>query len=64
MKDRALFAARRDALMSQVALLREQHSKIGQEVVALRAQITQAGESLKCRPRSTSRGNSARRCST
>ena len=46
-KERALFAARRDALTSQVALLREQHSKIGQEVVSLRAQITQAGESLK-----------------
>jgi HlyD family type I secretion membrane fusion protein len=46
-KERALFAARRDALTSQVTLLRDQRGKIDQEVVALRAQIAQAGESLK-----------------
>jgi HlyD family type I secretion membrane fusion protein len=46
-KERALFSARRDALTGQVGLLREQQAKIGQEVVALQAQIAQAGESLK-----------------
>jgi len=46
-KERALFAARRDALISQVTLLREQQAKVQQEAVALRAQIAQAGESLK-----------------
>jgi epimerase transport system membrane fusion protein len=46
-KERALFAARRDALMGQVALLREQQAKVQQEAVALRAQIAQASESLR-----------------
>jgi membrane fusion protein, epimerase transport system len=45
--ERALFAARRNALTSQVALLRDQQAKVRQEAVALRAQIERAGESLK-----------------
>jgi membrane fusion protein, epimerase transport system len=45
--ERALFAARRGALSSQVALLRDQQAKVRQEAVALRAQIERAGESLK-----------------
>ena len=45
--ERALFAARRGALTSQVALLRDQQAKVRQETVALRAQIERAGESLK-----------------
>lgn len=45
--ERALFAARRGALTSQVALLRDQQAKVRQEAVALRAQIERAGESLK-----------------
>ncbi len=46
-KERALFAARRDALVGQSALLRSQQAKVVQEAVALRAQIAQAGESLR-----------------
>lgn len=46
-KERALFSARRDALVGQSALLRGQQTKVMQEATALRAQITQAGESLK-----------------
>jgi HlyD family type I secretion membrane fusion protein len=46
-KERALFSARRDALVGQSVLLRSQQVKVGQEVVALRAQIAQATESLK-----------------
>jgi HlyD family type I secretion membrane fusion protein len=45
-KERTLFAARRDAMRSQVTLLREQREKIGQEGAALRAQIARAAESL------------------
>jgi membrane fusion protein, epimerase transport system len=45
--ERALFAARRGALTSQVALLRAQQVKVNQETQALRAQIERAGESLK-----------------
>ena len=45
--ERALFAARRGALTSQVALLRDQQGKVNQETQALRAQIERAGESLK-----------------
>ena len=45
--ERSLFAARRGALTSQVALLRSQQVKVNQETVALRAQIERAGESLK-----------------
>lgn len=41
-KERALFATRRDGVHSQVALLRTQREKIGQELAALRAQIEQA----------------------
>ena len=44
---RALFAARRDALVGQVALLRAQRDKVAQESAALRAQIAQAGESMQ-----------------
>ena len=46
-KERALFSARRDALVGQSVLLRSQQVKVGQEVAALRAQISQATESLK-----------------
>jgi len=46
-KERALFAARRDALVGQVRLLHSQRDKVAEEVVALRAQITQASESMK-----------------
>ncbi len=45
--ERALFAARRGALTSQVALLRDQQAKVNQETSSLRAQIERAGESLK-----------------
>ncbi|HEY0587655.1 MAG TPA: HlyD family type I secretion periplasmic adaptor subunit [Pseudoduganella sp.] len=46
-KERALFAARRDALVGQVRLLHSQRDKVAEEVVALRAQIAQASESMK-----------------
>lgn len=46
-KERALFEARRDALVGQVRLLRSQRDKVAEEIVALRAQITQASESMK-----------------
>ncbi len=44
-KERALFAARRESLTSQVALLRVQREKILLEGKSLQAQITQATES-------------------
>ena len=46
-KEQALFAARRDALVGQVSLLRSQQDKVQQEANAMRAQIAQASESLK-----------------
>jgi len=46
-KERALFAARRDALVAQVRLLHSQREKVAEEVLALRAQIAQASESMK-----------------
>ncbi|WP_280151457.1 HlyD family type I secretion periplasmic adaptor subunit [Piscinibacter sp. XHJ-5] len=46
-KERALFGARRDALVSQSVLLRSQQVKVLQEATALRAQIARATESLK-----------------
>ena len=46
-KERSLFSARRDALVGQSALLRSQQAKVAQEASALRAQIAQAGESLR-----------------
>jgi membrane fusion protein, type I secretion system len=46
-KERALFSARRDALVGQSVLLRSQQAKVMQEAIALRAQIAQATESLK-----------------
>lgn len=46
-KERSLFAARREALVGQVRLLHSQRDKVAEEVVALRAQITQASESMK-----------------
>lgn len=45
-KERSLFAARRETLLGQTALLRAQREKIAQEIVALRAQITQAQAAL------------------
>lgn len=46
-QERTLFETRRSALLGQVALLRAQQSRIGQETQALRDQIAQAGESLR-----------------
>jgi HlyD family type I secretion membrane fusion protein len=46
-KEKSLFAARREALSSQTALLRAQQGKLAQEREALRAQIAQAQESLR-----------------
>ena len=46
-KERALFSARRDALVGQSALFRTQQAKVVQEAASLRAQIVQATESLK-----------------
>ena len=45
-KEHALFDARRDALMGQVALLRGQRDKVLQEAASQRAQIEQASQSL------------------
>lgn len=46
-KERSLFDARRDALVGQVRLLHMQRAKVAEEIVALRAQIAQASESMK-----------------
>ena len=46
-KEKALFAARREALLGQTSLLRAQRERVGQEREALRAQIVQAGESMR-----------------
>jgi HlyD family type I secretion membrane fusion protein len=46
-KERALFGARRDALVGQSMLLRSQQAKVVQEAAALRAQIARATESLQ-----------------
>jgi epimerase transport system membrane fusion protein len=46
-KERALFDARRDALVSQIRLLHAQRDKVADEIRALRAQVAQASESLK-----------------
>lgn len=46
-KERALFSARRDALVGQVSLLRSQQAKMQPEAAALREQIKQATESLR-----------------
>lgn len=45
-KERALFSARREALVGQSLLLRAQQAKVVQEAAALRAQIMRAAESL------------------
>ena len=46
-KEKSLFAARREALVGQTALLRAQHERVVQERESLRAQIVQAGESMR-----------------
>ena len=46
-KERALFDARRDALVSQVRLLHAQRDKVADEIRALRAQVAQASESIR-----------------
>jgi len=46
-KERSLFATRRDALLGQVRLLRAQRDKVAEEILALRAQIARASESMK-----------------
>jgi epimerase transport system membrane fusion protein len=46
-KERALFAARREALVGQVGLLRSQRDKVVEEISALNAQIERAGESMR-----------------
>lgn len=45
-KERSLFAARRESLVSQVALLRLQQARIAGEIEALQAQARQARQSL------------------
>ncbi|WP_251973037.1 HlyD family type I secretion periplasmic adaptor subunit [Sphaerotilus microaerophilus] len=45
-KEQSLFSARRDALRSQSALLREQRSKVLMELQSLRAQISAALQSM------------------
>jgi HlyD family secretion protein len=44
-KETSLFIARRDALSSEVALMREQRERVNQEIVALEAQIGHARQS-------------------
>ncbi len=46
-KEKALFSARREALLGQSALLRSQRDKIAQERESLKLQIVQASESLR-----------------
>ncbi|MEO8653452.1 MAG: HlyD family type I secretion periplasmic adaptor subunit, partial [Ramlibacter sp.] len=46
-KERGLFVARREALVSQVGLLRTQREKVGDEITALQAQIAKANESMR-----------------
>jgi len=46
-KEKSLFATRREALFGQTSLLRAQHARVLQEREALRAQITQAVESMR-----------------
>lgn len=46
-KEQTLFAARRDALVSQSALLRLQRGKVQEEIEAQRAQVAQAELSLR-----------------
>lgn len=45
-KEKALFAARRDALESELALLKLQRQRVGEEATALRSQIAQISSSL------------------
>ena len=47
LREGALFAARRDALLGQISLLRTQRDKVNDEKTAVRAQIAQALESQK-----------------
>jgi HlyD family type I secretion membrane fusion protein len=46
-KERGLFAAKRDALLGQIVLLREQRDKVTQELQALRMQVSEAARSLR-----------------
>jgi HlyD family secretion protein len=46
-KESALFFARRDTLQGQVRLLKVQRDKVAEEIVALRAQIDQAKDSIR-----------------
>jgi membrane fusion protein, type I secretion system len=46
-KEKSLFAARREALIGPTMLLRSQRERVAQEREGLRAQIVQAGESLR-----------------
>jgi HlyD family type I secretion membrane fusion protein len=46
-KEQALFDARRDAMLGQIALLHSQREKVVQEAASQRAQIEQSGESLR-----------------
>ncbi len=46
-KEAALFASRRESLMSAVQLLKSQRGKVEKEIAALRAQIQQAENSLR-----------------
>jgi membrane fusion protein, epimerase transport system len=46
-KERALFAARRGAMIGQIGLMGEQRARVDQEIEALGAQIASSGVSLK-----------------
>ena len=48
-KERALFDARRSALIDQTRLLREERARVEQEIEALRAQLAKAADSLQLR---------------
>lgn len=45
-KERSLFAARRNAVLEKIGLLRSQRSKVRQEITSLQAQIVQAEKSM------------------
>jgi HlyD family secretion protein len=50
-KERALFTARRDSLVSEIGLMKTQRDHVEQEISAVRAQITQTQSSLSLQAR-------------
>lgn len=50
-KERSLFAARRNAVLEKIALLRSQRVKVRQEITSLQAQIKQAEQSMTLQTR-------------